>query len=62
VSYLVTPGPPVDLADGRVLAPGETVKSLDLKEPHNRQLVDAGRLVERPTAKQTAAKSGEEER
>ena len=36
---------PEDLADGRVIAPGEKVENLDTKSPHNQRLVDDGVLV-----------------
>lgn len=36
---------PVDLADGRTLAPSETVEGVDLDIEHNRNLVLDGALV-----------------
>jgi hypothetical protein len=36
----------VDLAGGRVLAPGEDADRVDLRDPHNRALADEGRIVE----------------
>lgn len=36
---------PIDLADGRVLAPGEGGEA-DLEHPHNLALLEAGHLVE----------------
>lgn len=48
-------GHTADLASGRVVAPGETVKLTEdeLKEPHNQRLVDEGLLLkaERPADK-----------
>lgn len=43
---------PQDLADGKVLAPGETVdlSAEQAKEPHNKRLIDEGALV-KPSAK-----------
>lgn len=44
---------PVDLSDGRQVAPGETVPDVDLDHPHQRGLVTDGHLtvVEGPTAR-----------
>lgn len=36
---------PIDLDDGRELAPGQTVEEVDLDHPHNRTLVLDGSLV-----------------
>lgn len=41
---LVTPGPAVSLASGAPAGAGEQVK-VDLSDPHNARLADAGRLV-----------------
>lgn len=43
---------PQDLADGKVLAPGEVadLSAEQQKEPHNQRLIDDGRLV-KTTAK-----------
>jgi hypothetical protein len=35
---------PVDLADGRPLAPGETATDVDLNDPHNADLEEQGLL------------------
>lgn len=37
-----------DLADGRVLAPGEVVKlsKEDLEDPHNQRLLEEGKLLD----------------
>lgn len=35
---------PIDLADGRMLAPGQSA-DIDPAEPHHRILVDAGLLI-----------------
>lgn len=43
---------PLDLADGRVLGPGEWAQGVDLSDPHNRALADAGVI----TAGTTTAK------
>jgi hypothetical protein len=39
---------PEDLADGRVLGPGEVAElsEEDLEDPHNQRLVDEGLLIE----------------
>lgn len=37
---------PVDVADGRTLAPGEAITDLDLDDPHNAALVEDGALLE----------------
>lgn len=37
---------PIDLADGRPVAPGERVRNLDVDAEHNQALVDAGVLIE----------------
>jgi hypothetical protein len=34
------------LADGRPLAPGQTVKSIDAEDPHNAGLLESGALQE----------------
>jgi hypothetical protein len=34
-----------DLADGRLLEPGETAKDVDEKDPHNKRLINDGKLV-----------------
>lgn len=39
-----TAGHAIDLADGRTIAPGETVNDLDVQHPHNALLVVSGRL------------------
>jgi hypothetical protein len=44
-SFLVSPGPPIDTDEGRVVGPDDQVK-VDPEHPHNRRLIDAGRLVE----------------
>lgn len=46
MTHIATGTVPVHLGDGRTLAPGETVARLDTKDPRNRRLIDAGRLVE----------------
>lgn len=49
----------IDLADGRTAGPGEFVKltAEDLKEPHNKALIDEGHLLKVEEAKKT--KTGE---
>lgn len=37
-----------DLEDGRVVAPGQVVSGVDPEKPHNRRLIEEGKLV-RPT-------------
>ena len=36
---------PVDLSDGRLVAPGEVVEDVDLNDPHQRALVTDGHLT-----------------
>lgn len=52
---------PIDLADGRTLAPGESAE-LDAGAPHNAALIADGRLLEEaaPSAKRPGAKTPEE--
>lgn len=38
-------GHPIDLSDGRVLAPGEDADEVDTDTPHNRALVVNGHLL-----------------
>jgi hypothetical protein len=40
------------LADGRVIVPGEsfTLNAEDLKDPHNKRLIDEGQIVEDTTS------------
>lgn len=47
---------PQDLANGRMLAPGEVVKlsAVEEKEPHNAALIEEGILVEVPPEKKEA--------
>lgn len=41
-----------DLNDGRVLAPGQSASSVDVKDPHNARLIEAGDLeVRKPAAR-----------
>lgn len=37
---------PEDLADGRVVEPGQVVTRVDTGDPHNQRLVDEGLLIE----------------
>lgn len=55
MSYLVTPGPPVDLDNGRVVAAGEKVTRLNANNDHNRRLIASGRLVEQKPKKSPKA-------
>lgn len=58
---LVTGSHPHDLADGRQVEPG-AIERVDLNEPHNQALADAGSLVPRPEPKpkpKTTTKEGE---
>jgi hypothetical protein len=52
---------PEDLASGRVISPGESVKLTDdeLKEPHNKRLIDEGVLLEKQQAKKEPEPKGE---
>lgn len=55
MTRFVNDGPvPQDLADGKVLAPGEKadLSAQQQKEPHNQRLIDEGRLTA-ASAKQT---------
>lgn len=36
---------PEDLADGRIISPGETLENVAVDVPHNTRLVEEGRLV-----------------
>ena len=64
---------PEDLADGRVLAPGEEadIKKEDLEDPHNQRLIEEGILIElsdenlyedgkKPEAPKSGRKQGKE--
>lgn len=54
--YRVSSTHPEDLADGRVLGAGEQITDLDASDPHNKRLIDDGRLVKIATAKKRSAK------
>lgn len=45
-----------DLADGRVIAPGDvaTLNADDVKDPHNQRLIDEQLLVEIPAKTKTS--------
>lgn len=52
-------GPVADtLDDGRPVAPGEVVKSVDLDAPYNAWLLEEGRLIKHEPARK---KAGDEE-
>lgn len=38
-------GHPIDLNDGRTLAPGEEADGVDIDHPHNQSLLDSGHVV-----------------
>lgn len=46
---------PTDLACGKVVSPGTDTTDVDLKDPHDRGLIDRGLLVEQVPAKKAAA-------
>jgi hypothetical protein len=53
---------PVDLDDGRTLAPGEEAKKVDLAHPHNKTLIEQGLVLqvsEPKTQSSREPKSGE---
>ena len=55
----LTPGV---LADGRPLAPGQGgIRDVDLRDPDNQALVDAGALQQEETAARASVKKAEEE-
>ena len=58
--YEVSSAHPVDLADGRVVAGGETVtlKDDEIKEAHNEGLIGSGVLVEQSTGRKNGQKGG----
>jgi hypothetical protein len=51
---------PEDLANGRVLAPGEAVKltDQDTQDDHNKRLIDEGRLIALDDGKSKSKKEG----
>lgn len=49
--YRVTSSHPEDLADGRVVGPGEVVSDVDISIPHNQRLLDDGAIVKIQVAK-----------
>lgn len=55
--YLVSSTHPEDLASGRVVEPGEIVE-VDVKDSHNRRLVDDGRLILIPAKRKRKAQGG----
>jgi hypothetical protein len=55
-NFLVSPGPPIDTDSGHVAAAGDTVK-VDPEIPHNRRLVESGRLVEVAAKRKTQKES-----
>jgi hypothetical protein len=60
VSYRVTSGHVECLDDGRMVGPGEDVKGVDPRRPHNKRLIEGGALTKRPTAKRAGKKTGEQ--
>lgn len=54
--YKVTSRHPEDLADGRVVGPGEVVDGLKADDPHNKRLLDEGKLVKLETKSKSPAK------
>jgi hypothetical protein len=59
--FLVTSSHDEDLEGGRVVSPGEVITDVDVKEPHNQQLVDDGRLTEMPKAKKSQGTTTKED-
>lgn len=53
---------PVDLHDGRMVAPGETVADVDTSHPHQRSLVTDGHLTVVEGKTPRTAPSGEQVR
>lgn len=49
---------PIDLADGRPVAPGDRVRNLDTSDEHNQRLVDEGALLEEPAKSKTSDSGG----
>jgi len=56
--YRVVSDHPEDLADGRQVGPGEFVKNVDPDEPHNRRLIDDGRIIETKSAVKAGKEKG----
>lgn len=55
MSYKLVSSHAEDLADGSVVAPGEVIPKLDEKDPHNKRLLDEGRLIKVSEAKKSPA-------
>lgn len=49
---------PIDLADGRSLEPGERAASIDVNDPYNAQLIEAGSLLVAEAITTTKPKDG----
>jgi hypothetical protein len=52
---------PEDLACGQVAAPGEVTSKVKTSDPHDKRLIEAGRLVELAPIKRQPPKSEKEE-
>lgn len=46
--YRLSSTHPEDLACGAVLAPGEITSKADAKDPHDKRLIEEGKLIEIP--------------
>lgn len=57
MSYRVTSGHVETLHNGRMVGPGEDVTGVKPSHPHDKRLIDSGRLVKR--AAKRGRKSGE---
>ena len=47
MSYVVTAAHPITLDTGRMVGPGEEVKQLKERDPHNAELLESGQLTKR---------------
>lgn len=46
--YRLSSTHPEDLACGAVIAPGETTSKVKASDPHDKRLIDEGKLIELP--------------
>lgn len=58
--YRASSAHPEDLACGQVVAPGEATSRVNEKDPHDKRLIDEGRLVPLPSKRQPRKSKKEE--
>lgn len=54
--FRVASAHPESLTGGRMVGPGEEIRNLDETDPHNKRLIEEGKLVKLPSKKSTPRK------